>query len=136
MELDRIIDRIAEEIYQKIEKENNGASNVINTNEDLASLIDHTILKPDATEQDVKKVCMEARDYKFKSVCVNTHYVSFVSSLLKGSGVETCCVVGFPLGASSTRAKVDETYGLVVVQLLHNSSPGVKTLRATQPRLA
>ena len=110
MELDRIIDRIAEEIYRKIEKENNGAGNVVQSNEELASLIDHTILKPDATKQDIEKVCKEAREYKFKSVCVNTHYVSLVSSLLKGSGVDTCCVVGFPLGASSTRAKVDETY--------------------------
>ena len=113
MELDRIIDRIAEEIYKKIEQENNGSSNVINNHEDLASLIDHTILKPDATKSDIEKVCKEAREYKFKSVCVNTHYVTLVSSLLKGSGVDTCCVVGFPLGASSTRAKVDETYDAI-----------------------
>lgn len=114
MELDKLIDRIAEEIYQKISQENNGTVNTsITSNEDLASIIDHTILKPDATEADVTKVCEEAREYKFKSVCVNTHYVTLVSRLLKGSGVDTCCVVGFPLGASSTRAKVDETYDAI-----------------------
>jgi deoxyribose-phosphate aldolase len=113
MELERIIDRIADDIYRKIASENNGANSVISSNEDLASMIDHTILKPDATEQDVKKICKEAIEYKFKSVCVNTHYVSFVARMLKNSGVLTCCVVGFPLGASSTRAKVDETYDAI-----------------------
>ncbi|QVK20381.1 deoxyribose-phosphate aldolase [Mycoplasmatota bacterium] len=110
MELDKLIERIAEEVYRKIAKENNGAFNVdTNSNNDIASIIDHTILKPDATEADVRKVCDEAIQYKFKSVCVNTHYVTLVSRHLLGSGVETCCVVGFPLGASTTRAKVDET---------------------------
>jgi len=110
MELEKLIDRIAEEIYRKIGSENNGANTVISSNQDLASIIDHTLLKPDATEQDIRRVCAEAIEYKFKSVCINTSWVSLVSRLLKGSGVLTCCVVGFPLGASSTRAKVDETY--------------------------
>ncbi len=111
MELDKLIDRIAEEIMRKIAKENNGASKVETPgNFDIASIIDHTLLKPEATEDDIKKVCAEAIEYKFKSVCINTSYVSLVSRLLSGSGVVTCCVVGFPLGASSTRAKVDETY--------------------------
>ncbi len=111
MELDKLIDRIAEEILRKIANENNGASKKeMPSNIDIASIIDHTLLKPEATEDDIKKVCAEAIEYKFKSVCINTHYVSLVSRLLAGSGVVTCCVVGFPLGASSTRAKVDETY--------------------------
>ncbi len=111
MELDKLIEKIAEEIYRKISKEDNGSNaSVSSSNIDLASMIDHTLLKPEATEADIKKVCKEAIEYKFKSVCVNTHYVSLVSSQLKGSGVLTCAVVGFPLGASTTRAKVDETY--------------------------
>lgn len=111
MELDKLIDRIAEEVYRKIANENNGANQTIATSSsDLASVIDHTLLKPEATETDIKKVCQEAIEYKFKSVCINTHYVTLVSRLLAGTGVDTCCVVGFPLGASSTRAKIDETY--------------------------
>ena len=110
MELDKLIERIAEEVYRKIANENNGAMmNKTNDNSDIASIIDHTILKPEATETDVRKVCDEAIKYKFKSVCINTHYVKVVSRHLAGSGVDTCCVVGFPLGASSTKAKVDET---------------------------
>lgn len=111
MELDKLIDRIAEEVYRKIANENNGGNQTIATSSsDLASVIDHTLLKPEATETDIKKVCQEAIEYKFKSVCINTHYVTLVSRLLAGTGVDTCCVVGFPLGASSTRAKIDETY--------------------------
>ncbi len=111
MELDKLINKIAEEVYQKIAKENNGSNQTVTSNDsDLASMIDHTLLKPEATAADIIKVCDEARQYKFKSVCINTHYVNLVSRQLAGSGVDTCCVVGFPLGASSTRAKVDETY--------------------------
>ncbi len=114
MELDKLIERIAEEVYRKIAKEDNGANNkVLDNNIDLASLIDHTLLKPEATEEDMKKMCEEAIQYKFKSVCVNTHYVALVSRLLSGSGVLTCGVVGFPLGAMTTRAKVDETYDAI-----------------------
>jgi len=111
MELDKLIDRIAEEVLRKIAKENNGASqNDISSNLDIASIIDHTLLKPEATEKDITKVCKEAIEYNFKSVCINSNYVSLVSRLLAGTKVLTCCVVGFPLGASSTRAKIDETY--------------------------
>ena len=112
MELDKLIEKIAEEIYRKISKENNGANNATST-VDLASLIDHTLLKPEATESDIRKVCEEAIQYKFKSVCVNTHYTPLVSRLLTGTGVLTCVVVGFPLGASTTRAKVDETHDAI-----------------------
>ncbi len=110
MELDKLIEKIAEEIYQKISKENNGSdSKESSSNNDLAGLIDHTLLKPEATEADIKRMCEEAIKYKFKSVCVNTHYVPLVSRLLAGSGVLTCGVVGFPLGAMTSRAKADET---------------------------
>ena len=71
-------------------------------------LFDHTILKADATKEDVKKVCEEAMAYSFCSVCVNSYYVPYVAELLHGSDVKICAVVGFPLGAMSTRAKALE----------------------------
>jgi deoxyribose-phosphate aldolase len=75
----------------------------------IASMIDHTILKPDATRADVTKVCHEARQYHFASVCVNPYWVPLVRAELAGSPVKVCTVVGFPLGATSTEAKVAET---------------------------
>jgi deoxyribose-phosphate aldolase len=75
----------------------------------IAKYIDHTILKPDATRQQVAQICDEALEYKFKSVCVNSSWSSFVSQRLRGSGVLTCTVVGFPLGAGSPEAKAAET---------------------------
>lgn len=78
-------------------------------NLELAAMIDHTLLKPDATEAEVEKLCAEARQYKFCSVCVNTSWVSRCRDLLRGSGVRVCCVVGFPLGAMDSRSKAFET---------------------------
>jgi deoxyribose-phosphate aldolase len=79
------------------------------TKEELAAMIDHTLLKPAATEHDVKKLCFEAREYHFWSVCVNSTWVSYVKQQLTGTGVKVCAVVGFPLGAMSTEAKQEET---------------------------
>ena len=75
----------------------------------IAGLIDHTILKPEATRADVVKICREAREYQFASVCVNPYWVTVVKAELAGSTVKVCSVVGFPLGATSTEAKVCET---------------------------
>jgi deoxyribose-phosphate aldolase len=75
----------------------------------IAALIDHTLLKPEATAADIRKVCEEARKYGFASVCVNPYWVSVVAHELAGSPVKVCSVVGFPLGASATSSKVDET---------------------------
>ena len=74
-----------------------------------ASYFDHTILKAEATEAQVAKICEEALTHKFASVCVNQYYTKFVSEKLRGSGVKTCTVVGFPLGMSNTRVKAFET---------------------------
>lgn len=71
----------------------------------LNKLIDHTNLKPDASAEDIKHLCSEAVKHNFASVCVNSCHTALVHSLLKGSGVKTCCVAGFPLGASSSAAK-------------------------------
>jgi deoxyribose-phosphate aldolase len=75
----------------------------------IAAMIDHTILKPEATRDDVIKICREARQYGFASVCVNPYWVPLVKRELAGSSVLVCTVVGFPLGATSTEAKVCET---------------------------
>jgi deoxyribose-phosphate aldolase len=80
----------------------------------IASYIDHTLLKPEASEADVLKVCAEAAEYGFKSVCVNPLWVKTVTTALKGSGVLTCSVVGFPLGATPTDVKSFEARGAVL----------------------
>ena len=74
----------------------------------LAKYIDHTLLKPDATEAQIEKLCAEAREYGFASVCVNSCYASLAARLLAGSDVAVCCVIGFPLGAATTAAKAFE----------------------------
>jgi deoxyribose-phosphate aldolase len=80
---------------------------------DFAKMIDHTILKPEATKQDMEKLCREASEYGFHSVCVNSSFVYYCSQLLKDSTVKVCTVVGFPLGAMSTAGKVAETLAAV-----------------------
>lgn len=71
--------------------------------------IDHTVLKCGTTRETVKRFCDEAKEYRFASVCVNPCHVKFVHEQLEGSGVATCCVIGFPLGATTTLVKTVET---------------------------
>jgi deoxyribose-phosphate aldolase len=75
---------------------------------DIARLIDHTLLKPDATRDEIRKICLEALKYGFASVCVNPWNVSQAAELLRGSEVRVCTVVGFPLGATLPQAKMYE----------------------------
>ena len=75
---------------------------------DLARMIDHTLLKPEATRDDVVKLCQEAKKHHFASVCVNTTWVPLCRAMLGGSGVMVCSVVGFPLGAMAPTAKAYE----------------------------
>jgi deoxyribose-phosphate aldolase len=75
----------------------------------IARLIDHTLLRPEATRADILRLCAEAHEYNFASVCVNAYWVPLAASQLAGSAVKVCTVVGFPLGATSTEAKVGET---------------------------
>lgn len=91
-----------------------GADRVGNTlggkvDHDLAAIIDHTLLKADATRDEVLALCYEARQYKFASVCINPGWVKTAAEALTGSGVKVCTVVGFPLGATTTLSKVMET---------------------------
>lgn len=76
--------------------------------EKLNKFIDHTLLKADASDEQIKKLCEEAKTYDFMSVCVNTANVRNASELLKGTDVKVCCVVGFPLGAMSSAVKAYE----------------------------
>jgi deoxyribose-phosphate aldolase len=75
----------------------------------VARLIDHTILKPEATRDEVRQVCAEAAKFEFASVCVNPFWTKFVHAELPKSPVKVCIVTGFPLGATTTAAKVAET---------------------------
>ena len=79
------------------------------TDGQLGHMIDHTLLKPDATQDQIAQLCFEARKYAFASVCVNPSYVRLCAELLKGSPVVVCTVIGFPLGATPTEVKVYET---------------------------
>jgi deoxyribose-phosphate aldolase len=74
----------------------------------VAKLIDHTLLKPEAKYADIDRLCDEAREFGFASVCVNPLYVERCAKRLKGSGVKTCCVIGFPLGATPKEIKALE----------------------------
>lgn len=80
---------------------------------DVAAMIDHTLLRPDATRQDIETLCREAAEYRFASVCVNPTWVAACARLLQGSGVRVCSVVGFPLGATSPDTKGYETRRVV-----------------------
>ncbi|OJF92652.1 deoxyribose-phosphate aldolase [Alkalibacterium sp. 20] len=76
--------------------------------ENLEKYIDHTLLKPVSTDSDVQKVCLDAIKYNFKSVCINPGWVKYTADMLKDSGVETCTVIGFPLGANTSKVKAFE----------------------------
>ena len=76
---------------------------------DPAKLIDHTLLKPAATQADIQRLCDEAKQYRFCSVCINPYWVSFAKEQLKRTNVKVCTVIGFPLGANTAAVKAAET---------------------------
>jgi deoxyribose-phosphate aldolase len=75
----------------------------------IAKMIDHTLLKADSTKDQVTKICEEAKEYKFASVCVNPGWVKYSAELLQGTDVKVCTVIGFPLGATTSETKAFET---------------------------
>lgn len=81
----------------------------------LNKYIDHTLLKPDAKRSDIDKICDEAAEYGFMSVCVNPAWIGYVARKLEGTGVLPCCVVGFPLGATMPEVKAFETDRCIAV---------------------
>lgn len=80
---------------------------------EMASYIDHTLLKPDATKEQILQLCQEAKEHHFASVCVNSCWIDTIVQALKGTDVTPCCVVGFPLGAMLSQAKAFETQAAV-----------------------
>ena len=84
-------------------------SEVVSVDSEIAHLIDHTLLKPDATRDQIKKLCEEAVKFGFASVCINPWNVAQAAELVRGSQVKVCTVVGFPLGATLTQVKIYET---------------------------
>ena len=80
----------------------------------IAKMIDHTILNPDASLEDIKRICKEAKEYGFASVCINPNYVSLAKEELKGSDVKVCTVIGFPLGANTVSTKAYEAKEAVI----------------------
>ena len=109
MDIERLIAEITEEIYNKVSSDTSFASACGSSKIDMAKYLDDTLLKADATPDQIINICKEAREYKTASVCVNSWYVPLVVKELAGSGVKTCCVIGFPLGACTTNTKVAET---------------------------
>ena len=81
--------------------------------ERVAGMIDHTLLKPTATEEQIRTLCAEALEYRFASVCINPTWVPLCAELLAGSPVKVCTVVGFPLGATLTAVKAYETQQVI-----------------------
>ena len=82
---------------------------IIPADQSLAKMIDHTLLKPDATPDQIAQLCFEARKYSFASVCINPAWVPLCAQLLQGSPVKVCTVIGFPLGATASEVKAFET---------------------------
>jgi deoxyribose-phosphate aldolase len=101
------IDQLIQDAVKKIMTEETGAASTPPGRYDAsyAKYMDHTVLKPETTRETVKRFCDEAKEYKFASVCINPTHVAYVADQLKGSGVKTCCVIGFPLGASTSFIK-------------------------------
>jgi deoxyribose-phosphate aldolase len=104
--------KCVEKVPEVVEKiKNAGASRISSSlgigkvGQGFAPLIDHTLLKPDASRQDIERLCREARDFSFASVCVNPCNVRLASGLLEGSKVKVCSVTGFPLGANKKEIK-------------------------------
>jgi deoxyribose-phosphate aldolase len=121
MNKDELIDKITEQVMLKL-NEKSALKNIPNQEkqnilpiplDELAKYIDHTLLKPDSTAEQFDQLCKEALMYKFKSVCVNSSWVSYVSKKLRGSNIIVCSVVGFPLGGMDSRSKAFETQNAI-----------------------
>jgi deoxyribose-phosphate aldolase len=106
-----LIDRITDEVLRELSRRSaGGRADIVGeiSPAALAPMIDHTILKPDVTRDQVVQLCREALQHGFAAVCVNPVWVKLCADILKGSAVKTCTVIGFPLGASMTDVKAYE----------------------------
>jgi len=100
-------------VNKNIQGSSEGCKMQIKTPADLAPYIDHTLLKPDATEAQIRQLCEEAIQYAFYSVCVNPVWVEYCTKKLRGNGVKVCTVVAFPLGATDSKTKAYEARNAV-----------------------
>ncbi len=134
MELDQLIEKVTAELMKEFRRESqvsqrsqlssalqdlqglqsSPASQTSCASQEVARFIDHTLLKPDATREQIIRLCEEAKDYCFASVCVNPTNVSLASSFLKDTPVKVCTVIGFPLGANTSVTKAIETRDAIV----------------------
>jgi deoxyribose-phosphate aldolase len=108
-DLEELIRVITEELVARLDASHALAGDSFGAVE-VAALIDHTLLKPQATHAEIEQICQEAARYRFASVCVNPSYVSLAERLLRGTGVKVCTVVGFPLGATFPNIKLAEAH--------------------------
>jgi deoxyribose-phosphate aldolase len=109
MDEKKLVDLITQEVLKALGDKGGAKPAPGKIDKAMAAMIDHTLLKPEATGAEVEVLCREAREYGFWSVCVNTSWVARCRELLRGSQVKVCCVVGFPLGAMDSRTKAYET---------------------------
>lgn len=123
MNMEQLVEEITSKVLEQITNKDKHSASVspanklqtgslqhkLMTGPEMAKYIDHTLLKPESTEDQIKQLCAEAMEYRFASVCVNPHWVATAAKELKGSSVKVCTVVGFPLGATSTFTKISET---------------------------
>lgn len=109
MDINEIIRQVTEEICSKYGAQaQTPAAGDGYTPADMAKYIDHTYLKPEASVNEIRKICDEAKKYHCASVCVNPSYIQYVAQQLEGSGVTPCCVIAFPFGTSTPEAKAFE----------------------------
>lgn len=117
MEYQELVQEITKKVLERLQMSSYSSSNGTSKGEteqsltpaDLAAYIDHTLLRPDATEDEVLALCRDAKQYRFYSVCVNSCWVELCARELRNTGVKVCSVVGFPLGAIDSRTKGAET---------------------------
>ena len=112
MDINAIIKQVTEEVSASLGAAAVPAGGDIPASS-LAQYIDHTILKPEASVDEIRRICEEARKYHFASVCVNSSYIRLVADLLQGSGVAPCCVIAFPFGTMTPESKAAETTNAV-----------------------
>ena len=109
MDINEIIRQVTEEICSKYGAQpQTPTASAGYTPADMAKYIDHTYLKPEASVNEIRKICDEAKKYHCASVCVNPSYIQYVAQQLEGSGVTPCCVIAFPFGTSTPEAKAFE----------------------------
>ncbi|MEZ4729499.1 MAG: deoxyribose-phosphate aldolase [Caldilineaceae bacterium] len=111
-ELEELIHTRTQQVFNTKQESANGPLPLLSAAQ-MATYIDHTLLKPEANEVQIRQLCQEARTFTFASVCVNPTWVELCAALLAGSPVKTCTVIGFPLGATLTTVKAQETAAVI-----------------------